>query len=175
MARCGTRVANSPGMDDHTARQEPLQHAPARDPRQQGPKPPHPQEPTAHPGSDAEMSPQADHGEQSYRGLGRLQDRVALITGGDSGIGRAVALAFAREGADVAISYLPEEQTDAQETRRWIEAAGRRAVLLPGDITQEQVCTGLIDRVFAELGRLDILVNNAAFQMAHQSIEEFTS
>jgi len=121
------------------------------------------------------MSPQADHGEQSYRGLGRLRDRIALITGGDSGIGRAVAIAFAREGADVAISYLPEEETDAQETRRWVEEAGRRALLLPGDITREQVCTTLIDRVFAEFGGLDILVNNAAFQMAHQSIEEFTS
>jgi NAD(P)-dependent dehydrogenase (short-subunit alcohol dehydrogenase family) len=162
-------------MADHTARHEPLQHAPARDPREQGHKPPHPQEPIAHPGSEAEMTPQADHGEQSYRGLGRLQDRVALITGGDSGIGRAVAIAFAREGADVTISYLPEEETDAQETRRWVEEAGRRALLLPGDITQEQVCTGLIDRVFDEFGRLDILVNNAAFQMAHQSIDEFTS
>ena len=163
------------GMAERTARQEPLQHAPARDPREQGHKPPHPQKPMAHPGSDAEMTPQADHGEQSYRGLDRLRDRVALITGGDSGIGRATAIAFAREGADVAISYLPQEEDDAQETRRWVEAAGRRALLLPGDITQEQVCTGLIDRVFAEFGRLDILVNNAAFQMAHQSIEEFTS
>jgi NAD(P)-dependent dehydrogenase (short-subunit alcohol dehydrogenase family) len=121
------------------------------------------------------MTPDADHGEQSYRGLGRLHDRVALITGGDSGIGRAVAIAFSREGADVAISYLPEEESDAQETRRWVEEPGRRALLLPGDITREEVCTRLIDRVFAEFGRLDILVNNAAFQMAHQSIEEFTS
>ena len=161
-------------MSDQTSRHEPLQYAPARDPREQGHKPPHPQQPIAPPGSEAEMSPQADHGEQSYRGLGRLADRAALITGGDSGIGRAVAIAFAREGADVAISYLPEEETDAQETRRWIEDAGRRALLLPGDITQQQVCTGLIDRVHAELGRLDILVNNAAFQMAHQTIEEFT-
>jgi NAD(P)-dependent dehydrogenase (short-subunit alcohol dehydrogenase family) len=121
------------------------------------------------------MRPQADHGEESYRGLDRLRDRVALITGGDSGIGRAVAIAFAREGADVAISYLPEEEADAQETRRWVEKADRRALLLPGDITQEQVCTSLIDSVFTEFGRLDILVNNAAFQMAHQSIEDFTS
>ena len=121
------------------------------------------------------MTPRADHGEQSYRGLGRLDGRTALITGGDSGIGRAVAIAFAREGADVAISYLPEEEEDAQETGRWIEEAGRRSLLLPGDIQQEEICTGLIDTVFAELGRLDILVNNAAFQMAHDSIEEFTT
>jgi NAD(P)-dependent dehydrogenase (short-subunit alcohol dehydrogenase family) len=166
---------HSAGMSDQTTRKEPLQHAPARDPRELGHKPPHPQEPIDHPGSEDQMAPAADHGEQSYRGLGRLQDRVALITGGDSGIGRAVAIAFAREGAHVAIGYLPEEENDAQETRRWVEEAGRRAVLLPGDITQERVCTALIDRVFAEFGRLDILVNNAGFQMAHQSIEEFTS
>jgi NAD(P)-dependent dehydrogenase (short-subunit alcohol dehydrogenase family) len=121
------------------------------------------------------MSPGADHGEESYRGLARLTDRAALITGGDSGIGRAVALAFAREGADVAISYLPEEEEDAQETRRWIEAAGRRALLLPGDIQNEQWCRSLVDAVFDTFGRLDILVNNAAYQMTHDSIEEFST
>ena len=94
------------------------------DPKTQGPKPEFPQKKIDAPGSDAELTPRADHGEDSYRGLGRLTDRVALITGGDSGIGRAVALAYAREGADVAISYLPEEEQDAQETRRWIEDAG---------------------------------------------------
>ena len=104
------------------------------DPKDQGPKPDYPQPPIHAPGSIAEMRPRADHGEESYRGLGRLTDKVALITGGDSGIGRAVAIAFAREGADVILSYLPEEADDAEDTARWVERAGRRAVRLPGDI-----------------------------------------
>jgi NAD(P)-dependent dehydrogenase (short-subunit alcohol dehydrogenase family) len=146
-----------------------------RDPKKQGPKPEYPQRPIDRPGSDAEMNPQADHGEQSYRGFGRLAGRSALITGADSGIGRAVAIAFAREGADIAISYLPEEERDAGETIRWITAAGRRALALPGDIRDEQHCAELVDRVFREFGRLDVLVNNAAFQMTHESIEEFST
>jgi NAD(P)-dependent dehydrogenase (short-subunit alcohol dehydrogenase family) len=121
------------------------------------------------------MRPKADHGEESYVGLGRLKDRVALITGGDSGIGRAVAIAFAREGADVLISYLPEEEPDAEETRRWVERAGRRSLKLPGDIQDERHCRGMIDRAFAEFGHLDVLVNNAAFQRSHARIEEITS
>ena len=119
------------------------------------------------------MTPRADHGEDSYVGLGRLTDRVALITGGDSGIGRAIAIAYAREGADVLISYLPEEESDADQTCRWIDAAGRRSVKLPGDIQQERHCIALVDRAFAEFGRLDVLVNNAAYQMAHDKVEEF--
>ena len=145
------------------------------DPKQQGAKPPYQQPSIEPPGSDAELTPKADHGEESYRGLGRLTDRVALITGGDSGIGRAVAIAFAREGADVAISYLPEEERDAQETARWITGAGRRVLTLPGDIRDEQHCTRMIERAFDELGTLDILVNNAAFQRTHESIEEFST
>jgi NAD(P)-dependent dehydrogenase (short-subunit alcohol dehydrogenase family) len=145
------------------------------DPKTQGPRPDYPQDKIAPPGSDAELTPQADHGEQSYRGLGRLTDRVALITGGDSGIGRAVAIAFAREGADVAISYLPEEQRDAEETATWVRDAGRRVLTLPGDIRDEQHCKSMIGRAFDELGRVDILVNNAAFQRTHESIEEFTT
>jgi NAD(P)-dependent dehydrogenase (short-subunit alcohol dehydrogenase family) len=145
------------------------------DPRQQGPAPEYPQKPMAQPGSDAAMTPKADHGEQSYRGFGRLDGRVALVTGGDSGIGRAVAIAFAREGADVAISYLPEEEDDARETRKWVEDAGRRAVTLPGDIQDESHCRQMVDTVFNERGRLDILVNNAAYQMTHDSIDEFTT
>ena len=129
------------------------------DPRQQGPAPEYPQKPIAQPGSDAEMTPQADHGETSYRGLGRLDGRVALITGGDSGIGRAVAIAFAREGADVAISYLAEEEADAAETRQWVEDAGRRAVTLPGDIQDESHCQRLVETVLSKRGRLDVLVN----------------
>jgi NAD(P)-dependent dehydrogenase (short-subunit alcohol dehydrogenase family) len=152
-----------------------LQDSTSTDPAAQGPKPEYPQEPIPAPGLDSEMSPTADHGEQSYRGLGRLKDRVALITGGDSGIGRAVALAFAREGADVVISYLPTEEPDAEETCHWVEQAGRRSLRLPGDIQDERHCETMIERAFAEFGRLDILVNNAAFQNTHESIEEFTT
>src|SRR5215203_3279901 len=119
---------------------QPMQDSRLADPRKQGAKPEYPQQPIEPPGSDAELTPKADHGETSYRGLGRLIDRVALITGGDSGIGRAVAIAYAREGADVLISYLPEEEQDARESARWVEEAGRKAVLLPGDITDESVC-----------------------------------
>ena len=156
-------------MSEHRSPQDP---SPA-DPREQGPKPDYPQRPQQPPGLDSRMNPRADHGEQSYRGLSRLTDRVALITGGDSGIGRAVAIAYAREGADVIISYLPEEASDAEETARWVHAAGRRIVKIPGDIQDERHCTGMIDRAFAEFGRLDILVNNAAFQMSHERVEEF--
>jgi NAD(P)-dependent dehydrogenase (short-subunit alcohol dehydrogenase family) len=154
---------------------EAIQDPQTADPKEKGPKPEYPQKPIAPPGSDAEMTPKADHGEQSYRGLGRLKDRIALVTGGDSGIGRAVSIAFAREGADVAISYLPEEERDADETSRWIADAGRRALKLPGDIRDEQHCTRMVERVFDELGALDILVNNAAFQRAHERIEEFST
>ena len=145
------------------------------DPKKEGPKPEYPQPPIAPPGLERQMRPQADHGEESYRGLGRLDGRTALITGGDSGIGRAVAIAYAREGADVLISYLPAEESDAQETARWVREAGRRVVAVPGDIQDERHCSALVDRAFAEFGRLDILVNNAAFQMAHERIEDFTT
>jgi NAD(P)-dependent dehydrogenase (short-subunit alcohol dehydrogenase family) len=145
------------------------------DPKSQGPSPEFPQRPIEPPGLEAEMTPRADHGEQSYRGLGRLQDRVALITGGDSGIGRAVAIAFAREGAHVAISYLPEEREDGAATLGWIEAAGRRALALPGDITDERHCAGMVERVRGELGRLDILVNNAAMQRTHEDVAELSA
>jgi NAD(P)-dependent dehydrogenase (short-subunit alcohol dehydrogenase family) len=151
------------------------QDSPVQDPREQGPKPEYPQKPIDPPGSDEELTPLADHGERTYRGLGRLSDRVALITGGDSGIGRAVALAFAREGADVAISYLPEEERDAAETVRWVEEAGRRALRLPGDIRDEYHCASMVARTLEMFGRLDILVNNAAFQTTHERIEEFST
>ena len=123
------------------------------------------------PGREADLTPQADHGETSYRGSGRLQDKATVITGGDSGIGRAVALAYAREGADVLISYLSEHE-DAQETARLVEAAGRRAILVPGDIADPAHCRAIVDKAVAEFGRIDVLVNNAAFQMSHDSIEE---
>lgn len=125
--------------------------------------PPQEQEP---PGETGRMRPVPDHGEATYVGHGRLQGIRALITGGDSGIGRAIAIAYAREGADVAVSYLESEQADAEETARWVTAAGRRAALLPGDLTDRAVCTELPNRVAAELGGLDVLINNAGFQMA---------
>ena len=121
------------------------------------------------PGLTAPMDPAPDHGETSYRGSGRLAGLRALITGGDSGIGRAVAIAFAREGADVAIGYLPEEQVDAEETARWVREAGRTAVLLPGDLREEQVARDTVADAVARLGGLDVLVNNAGFQMARRS------
>ena len=129
-----------------------------------------------YPGQTSAMEDKPDHGENSYRGSHRLDDRAAVITGGDSGIGRAVALAFAREGADVAISYLPSEQEDAQQTVRLVEDAGRRAVTVPGDLVDEQQCQQLIDRAVQEFGRIDILVNNAAYQMAQMGgIEDITT
>ena len=114
------------------------------------------------PGSEAALHPKADHGETSYRGSDRLQDKATVITGGDSGIGRAVALAYAREGADVLISYL-NEHDDAKETARLVEEAGRRAILVPGDLADPAHCRAVIERAVAEFGRIDVLVNNAAF------------
>ncbi|GAA1720583.1 SDR family oxidoreductase [Dietzia cercidiphylli] len=118
------------------------------------------------PGLSSEMTPVPDHGEQTYRGSGKLQGMKALITGGDSGIGRAAAIAYAREGADLAISYLPEEESDAQDTRGWIEDAGRRAVLLPCDLRDETQCRQMVRDAAQQLGGLDILVNNAGYQHA---------
>ncbi|WP_129337221.1 SDR family oxidoreductase [Cellulomonas endophytica] len=130
----------------------------------------------APPGLTGEMSTEPDHGEESYVGHDRLTGRKALITGGDSGIGRAVAIAFAREGADVAISYLPEEEEDAKVTASWVEKAGRRAVLLPGDIRDEAFCTRLVQDAVSGLGGLDLLVNNAAYQMAQPGgLEDITT
>jgi NAD(P)-dependent dehydrogenase (short-subunit alcohol dehydrogenase family) len=123
------------------------------------------------PGTEAELTPKADHGEESYKGSGKLAGRKVVITGGDSGIGRAVAIAFAREGADLLISYLNEHE-DAKETARWVEQAGRKAVLVPGDIADPAHCRSIIDRAVSELGGIDVLVNNAAFQMTRESIEE---
>jgi NAD(P)-dependent dehydrogenase (short-subunit alcohol dehydrogenase family) len=142
---------------------------PIADPRPREPQPPFAAQPQEPPGTEAQMAPQADHGEHSYRGFGRLKDRVALITGADSGIGRAVAIAYAREGADVLISYLDEHE-DAEETARWVRDAGRRAVTVAGDIGDRDHCTALVRRAVDELGRLDVLVNNAAFQMTHDAI-----
>jgi hypothetical protein len=135
------------------------------------PAPPFPEQEQEPPGREAEMKPLADHGEDSYVGHGRLEDKVALITGADSGIGRAVALAFAREGADVLCSYLDEDD-DAAQTRRLVEDAGRRCITVAGDIGERAHCQALVDRACDELGRLDVLVNNAAFQMSYESFLE---
>lgn len=123
------------------------------------------------PGTEAQLTPKADHGETSYVGRGRLEGKAAVITGADSGIGRAVALAYAREGADVLIAYLNEDE-DARETERLVREAGRKAVLFPGDLADPAVCRALVDKAVQEFGRIDILVNNAAYQMTHDSIEE---
>ncbi|QFZ21094.1 SDR family oxidoreductase [Saccharothrix syringae] len=120
----------------------------------------------AHPGTGEAMDPPPDHGEDSYRGSGRLEGRRAVITGGDSGIGRAVAIAFAREGADVLLSYLEEEQEDAERTAALVRDAGRRAVLVPGDIRDEAHCRHVVERALADLGGIEVLVNNAAYQMS---------
>jgi NAD(P)-dependent dehydrogenase (short-subunit alcohol dehydrogenase family) len=147
----------------------------AQDPKHAGPTPPQPEQQQEPPGHTAEMTPKPDHGEESYKGCGKLEGRVAIITGGDSGIGRAVAIAFAREGADVLISYLPEEEDDARETARWVEQAGRRVVLVSGDIADQQHCKGIVERAVSEFGKLDILVNNAAFQRTYEEIEDITA
>jgi len=142
-----------------------------QDPRTQKVKQPYPPQDQEQPGSDQDLQPKADHGEKSYQGHGRLKGRKALITGADSGIGRAVAIAFAREGANVLISYL-EEHDDAKETARWVQEAGRKAVLVAGDIQHKEHCRALVERTIQDLGGLDILVNNAAFQMTRDSLEE---
>ena len=123
------------------------------------------------PGIQSKMTPVPDCGEESYKGGGKLTDKVAVITGGDSGIGRAVAIAYAREGADVLISYLSED-SDAKDTQDWVEQAGRRAVLMKGDVADPQHCRDIIQTAVDELGGVDILVSNAAFQMSHDSLEE---
>ena len=146
------------------------------DPREAGARPPFPgEQQQERPGLTSLMTPAPDHGETSYVGKGLLTDRVALITGGDSGIGRAVAIAYAREGADVAISYRPVEQSDAEETARWVEKAGRRVLLLPGDLREENHCRELVARTVAELGRIDILVNNAAAQTVNEGLDDVTA
>ncbi|MGP2442129.1 SDR family oxidoreductase [Streptomyces sp. JW3] len=135
-------------------------------PAHRHPQPEFPAQEQPHPGWTGPMDPPPDHGEQSYRGSGRLDGRKAVITGGDSGIGRAVALAFAREGADVLFTHLAEEKDDAAETARWIEDAGRRAVPVSCDIREEDQCRALVERAVDTFGRIDVLVNNAAYQMA---------
>jgi NAD(P)-dependent dehydrogenase (short-subunit alcohol dehydrogenase family) len=144
------------------------------DPKNDAPKPPQPAQQQDMPGDTDQMIPKPDHGEESYKGSGRLEGRAAIITGGDSGIGRAVAIAYAREGADVLISYY-NEHDDAKETARWVEKAGRKAVVVSGDIKDEQHCKELVARAMKEFGRLDILVNNAAHQATFEKIEDISA
>jgi NAD(P)-dependent dehydrogenase (short-subunit alcohol dehydrogenase family) len=132
------------------------------------PQPPQQQTP---PGTTAEMTPKPDHGEESYKGSGRLAGKRTVITGADSGIGKAAAIAFAREGADVLISYLSEDE-DAADTADWVQRAGRKAVTVGGDLSSPQHCREIIDTAVRELGGIDVLVSNAAFQMSHETIEE---
>ena len=144
------------------------------DPRGAQPQPAYDTAMQSPPGSTEAMSPRPDHGEKSYQGTGKLTNRSVLITGGDSGIGRAVAIAFAREGADVAITHLPQERQDAEETGKLVKDAGVRAVLIETDLTEEENCRAVIDRVIDEFERIDILVNNAAYQMSVDGIEKLT-
>jgi NAD(P)-dependent dehydrogenase (short-subunit alcohol dehydrogenase family) len=125
------------------------------------------------PGTTAEMQPRPDHGEESYRGTGRLAGKKAVITGADSGIGRAVAIAYAREGADLLLSYLSED-ADAEDTARLVREAGQKAVLVPGDIAKAQQCREIVARAVAEFGQIDVLVSNAAYQMSHESLDEIS-
>ena len=145
-----------------------------QDPREQFPKPPFPKQPQPAPGLQARMDPKPDHGETSYIGHGRLEGRKALITGGDSGIGRATAIAYAREGADVAIVYLPSEEPDAREVIGLIEAEGRTAIAIPGDIKDQAFCKELVETAVEQLGGLDILVNNAGKQVSQPAIGDIT-
>jgi len=138
------------------------------------PKPPYPEQHQQRPGLERDMKPRPRFSGAGYKPAGKLEGKCALVTGGDSGIGRAVAVLYAREGADVAIVYLPQEQADAEETRAAVEEAGRECLLIPGDVTETQFCDDAVEEVVREFGKIDILVNNAAFQQHAESIEEVT-
>jgi NAD(P)-dependent dehydrogenase (short-subunit alcohol dehydrogenase family) len=151
-----------------------MENTSLKNPVTQYKQPPYEERKQDAPGYETEMLEKPDHGEESYKGSGKLIGRKALITGGDSGIGKAVAIAFAREGADVVISYADEHQ-DAQETAGYIEQAGQKAVLIPGDISTEEQCIKLVEQSIGQLGGIDIIVNNAAFQMSRNSLQEITT
>ena len=142
--------------------------------RQQQPRPPFPPQHQQRPGLESKVQPRPQYEAPLYKGSEKLKNKVALVTGGDSGIGRAVAVLYAREGADVAIVYLPEEQRDAEETGRAVQNEGRRALLLPGDVTDPEFCRKAVETTLVQLGALDILVNNAAFQQHQEGLEEIT-
>jgi NAD(P)-dependent dehydrogenase (short-subunit alcohol dehydrogenase family) len=149
--------------------------SPLTDPTHKFPQPPFSKQQQPWPGLACKMDPKPDHGERSYKGSGRLAHRKALVTGGDSGMGRAAAIAFAREGADVAINYHPDEEQDAQEVMKLIRDAGRKAVLVPGDIRTEAVCKDMVSRAISGLGGLDILVSNAGRQQSYESILDIST
>jgi hypothetical protein len=143
--------------------------SPHPNPKKAGKKPPYSARKQKPPGRESQMAPAADHGEESYVGASRLARKAAIITGGDSGIGRAVAIAFAREGADIALNYLPDEEKDARETAKWVERAGRKILLVSGDIQKRQHCAAIVSKTVKAFGHLDILVNNAGFQRTYDS------
>lgn len=145
-----------------------------RDPREAGPKPPFPEQQQNPPGTMRKLNPPADHGEDSYKGTGKLAGRAAIITGADSGIGRATAIAYAREGANIIMSYLPEEEADASQVESVINDAGQNVIRLPGDIRTVEYAEALVDAAFRNFGRLDVVVNNAAYQMTHDTIDELS-
>ena len=149
--------------------------APLEDPTQKYPKPPYPSQTQPWPGLASKMTPRPDHGETSYKGSGRLAGRKALITGGDSGMGRAAAIAYAREGADVAINYFPDEEPDAREVIELIKAEGRKAIAIPGDLRNEAFCKKMVAEAISGLGGLDILVSNAGRQQTHPSILDIST
>jgi|SRR4051794_29969859 len=169
----GLAAATTPPL---MAQAEPAAALPTlRNPLNDYPRPPYPEQTQPWPGLASQMEPRPDHGESTYRGSGRLRGRRALITGGDSGIGRATAIAFAREGADVAINFLPDEEPDAAEVIALIRAAGRRGTPIAGDIRDEEFCRHLVQRTLSSLGGIDILVSNAARQQAQASILDISS
>lgn len=146
-----------------------------KDPKTLFPKPPFNTPKQEHPGTEDQMKPKADHGEDSYTGYGRFKDKKVIITGGDSGIGKAVAIAFAREGADVLISYLSDvEDEDAENTAEYVRAAGRKAILMKGDITKEAQCKAIVAKAVEEFGQIDVLINNAAFHISRENIEDIS-
>ena len=164
--RDAKRKGKSEMTEDQTKQQNPVD---------QYPKPEFPEQELEWPGLESQMNPRPDYGENSYRGLGRLEGKKAIITGGDSGIGRAVALAFAREGADVLISYLEVEEPDARETVRAVEESGKKVIPVPGDIRDESHCQRIVDQAVQEFGHIDVLVNNAAYQMSRGGIQDISS
>jgi len=174
-AALGLAAAAAPAMAQRgQAADGPAANAAPRDPQTKYTSEPFPEQSQPWPGLQRDMNPRPDSGETSYRGSGRLAGRRALLTGGDSGIGRAAAIAYAREGADVAINYYPTEEPDAQEVKAIIEEAGRKAVLLPADIRTQGACEQLVADAVRELGGLDILVNNAAYQQSKADISEIS-
>ncbi len=168
--RAGAAKAASRGAEGPTSRHRGSERRLARPQMLSAPKNPFPVQHQASPGLESKLVPRPQWSAPRYRAAGKLEGKVALITGGDSGIGRAVAFLYAREGADVAINYLPVEETDAREVQRSVEALGRRCLLLPGDLTRASACTQLVTRTVKEFGHLDILVSNAAHQVRHESV-----